>query len=204
VASAEDGTIRPRGVETVGRARERDSISDLWGYQFIEAMRMIIGELTNFMANGRTYEMDTLIWSTGFKLGVLGSQGSRCGVRVTGRASWDIENKWAEGVANYCSSRAQFKRAHRLIVHLLLKVLLRTLLRSSQNVLGELVRLSRLPRWLLSRRKRQSKPGQGAKNSLWLRIHSSYSVQSLYCVRELLVLSPATLNPSIWVKLPLL
>lgn len=51
------------------------------------------------MANGRTYDVDVLIWSTGFELGVLGSPGSRCGVQVIGRAGLDMEDKWAKGVA---------------------------------------------------------------------------------------------------------
>ena len=59
-----------------------------------------------------------------------------------------------------CSSGAQTKRLHRLTIHLLWKLLLSTLLRSSQKVLGGLARLSRLPRWSLRRRKKQSKPGQ--------------------------------------------
>lgn len=51
------------------------------------------------MANGKTYDVDVLIWSTGFELGVLGSPGSRCGVPVIGRAGLDMEDKWAKGVA---------------------------------------------------------------------------------------------------------
>lgn len=54
---------------------------------------------TGVMANGLTHDVDVLIWSTGFELGVLGSPGSRCGVQVIGRDGIDMEDKWAKGVA---------------------------------------------------------------------------------------------------------
>ncbi|KAL4733103.1 hypothetical protein BDV11DRAFT_97998 [Aspergillus similis] len=54
---------------------------------------------TGVMANGRTYDVDVLIWSTGFEQGVLGSPGARCGVKVIGRAGLDMEDKWSKGVA---------------------------------------------------------------------------------------------------------
>jgi cation diffusion facilitator CzcD-associated flavoprotein CzcO len=56
---------------------------------------------TGVIANGRTYDVDVLIWSTGFEQGVLGSPGARCGVKVIGRAGLDMEDKWSKGVATF-------------------------------------------------------------------------------------------------------
>ena len=56
---------------------------------------------TGVLANGRTYDVDVLIFTTGFELGVLGSPGSRCGVKVTGRNGLDMDDKWSKGVATF-------------------------------------------------------------------------------------------------------
>ncbi|KAI7369189.1 hypothetical protein KC354_g2136 [Hortaea werneckii] len=53
------------------------------------------------VADGQTHDVDVLIFSTGFELGVLGSPGSRCGVQIVGRSGLNMEEKWANGVATF-------------------------------------------------------------------------------------------------------
>lgn len=50
------------------------------------------------IVGNKEYDLDLLIFSTGFRPPVIGSPGARCGMTVTGRHGESLDRKWAENV----------------------------------------------------------------------------------------------------------